>query len=72
MGTRVPEIVVSTLKSIQEIVLSNKKVGKALAPYYKQLFPLFNIYTHCRQNLGDCMDYSQHNNDDIGELVSTV
>jgi len=69
MGTRVPEIVIETLKCLQDILLSNKGTGKALAPFLKQMLPMFNLFKNWRQNLGDSIDYSQKKNEDIGDLI---
>merc|ERR1711990_1266646 len=44
-------------------------VGAAIAPYLKQLLPMFNLYKTWRQNLGDAIDYSQKKNEDIGDLI---
>lgn len=69
MSTRVPDVVIETLKCLQDILLSNKGVGAALSPYYKQLLPMFNLFKNWRQNLGDRIDYSQKKNEDIGDLI---
>ena len=69
LATRAPDVVIGTLKCLQDILNSNKGVGTALSPFYKQILPMFNLYKNWRQNLGDGIDYSQKKNEDIGDLI---
>ena len=71
LNTRDPEIICSTLKVMQQLVVSGDLIGEALVPYYRQLLPIFNLFktTHKRKNCGDNIDYGQRHRDDVGELI---
>jgi hypothetical protein len=44
LNTRNQEIVCTTLKVIQRLVMSTDMVGETLVPYYRQILPIFNIF----------------------------
>ena len=69
LNTRDPEIVCSTLRVIQQLVISGELIGEALVPYYRQLLPMFNFYKGKNKNMGDQIDYGQRRRANIGELV---
>jgi hypothetical protein len=70
LNTRDPEVMVVTLKILQQLVLSAELVGEALVPYYRQILPVLNIFkSHC-PSLGDSMDYGQRKRHNIGELIN--
>merc|ERR1719253_474327 len=46
LNTRDQEVIVTTLKVLQALVLSAELVGEALVPYYRQILPVFNIFKH--------------------------
>lgn len=52
LGTKNLEVMCTTLKIIQQLVLSSDQVGPALVPFYRQLLPLFNAYKikNCKLN----------------------
>ena len=60
---------VKTLKKIQLLVKSSDAVAEALVPYYRQILPVMNLLRHRNKNLGDGIDYSQKNNDNVGDLI---
>ena len=69
LNTRDPDVMCITLRLLQKLVLSYDLVGEALVPYYRQILPIFNIYRNKNRNLGDLIDYSQRQNDCLGELI---
>eukprot|EP00933_Yihiella_yeosuensis_P024832 TRINITY_DN19258_c1_g1_i1.p1 TRINITY_DN19258_c1_g1~~TRINITY_DN19258_c1_g1_i1.p1 ORF type:complete len:369 (-),score=71.07 TRINITY_DN19258_c1_g1_i1:194-1189(-) len=69
LNTRDPEIMVTTLKVIQTLVLSAEMVGEALVPYYRQILPVFNIFKQHTPSTFDKMDYSQRKRQDLGMLI---
>jgi len=69
LNTRNPEVVVTTLKVLQALVLSAEMVGEALVPYYRQVLPVFNIFKQHTPSTGDKIDYGQRKRQDIGELI---
>ncbi|EFC50266.1 hypothetical protein NAEGRDRAFT_82851 [Naegleria gruberi] len=69
LNTRDPEIICTVLKVIQQLVLSNEKVGEALVPYYRQILPIFNLFKTNNINLGDAIEYSQRKRLNIGDLI---
>eukprot|EP00929_Paragymnodinium_shiwhaense_P041951 TRINITY_DN2178_c0_g2_i1.p2 TRINITY_DN2178_c0_g2~~TRINITY_DN2178_c0_g2_i1.p2 ORF type:complete len:341 (-),score=74.03 TRINITY_DN2178_c0_g2_i1:268-1290(-) len=70
LNTRDQEVIVTTLKSIQSLVLSAEMVGEALVPYYRQILPVFNIFKSATASTGDCIDYAQRKRQNVGELVN--
>ena len=44
-------------------------IGQALVPYYRQILPVMNIFINNTHNIGDCIDYGQRRNSNIGELI---
>jgi hypothetical protein len=69
--TRVPDVVVESLKCMQDLLLhGGYEVGAALFPFYGQILSMFNVFHSWRQNLGDHIDYKQQSKVDIGDLVS--
>ncbi len=53
LNTRDPDIISTTLKVIQKLVLSGEMIGEALVPYYRQILPIFNIFRNNNSNCGD-------------------
>jgi len=70
LNTRDPEIIATTLKVLQALVLAGDMHGQALVPYYRQLLPVFNIYRGNNSNLGDAMDFSQRKRNNLGALIN--
>eukprot|EP00929_Paragymnodinium_shiwhaense_P041950 TRINITY_DN2178_c0_g1_i1.p1 TRINITY_DN2178_c0_g1~~TRINITY_DN2178_c0_g1_i1.p1 ORF type:complete len:334 (-),score=71.02 TRINITY_DN2178_c0_g1_i1:510-1511(-) len=69
LNTRDTEVMVTTLKVLQSLVLSAEMVGEALVPYYRQILPVFNIFKNCMKSTGDAIDYGQRKRQNIGELI---
>eukprot|EP00927_Polykrikos_kofoidii_P075034 TRINITY_DN71090_c0_g1_i1.p1 TRINITY_DN71090_c0_g1~~TRINITY_DN71090_c0_g1_i1.p1 ORF type:complete len:357 (-),score=44.71 TRINITY_DN71090_c0_g1_i1:194-1177(-) len=69
LNTRDPEVIVTTLKVLQSLVLSAEMVGEALVPYYRQILPVFNIFKNAMKSTGDGIDYGQRHRLHLGELI---
>jgi hypothetical protein len=69
LNTRDQEIIATTLKILQALVLSGEMIGEALVPYYRQILPIFNIFKNKNLNLGDKIDYSQRKRMNLGDLI---
>merc|ERR1719235_1153429 len=69
LNTRYPEIMCTTMKILQTLVLSGEMIGEALVPYYRQILPVFNIFRGKNNNLGDQMEYSQRKRLNLGDLI---
>jgi hypothetical protein len=69
LNTRDPEVIATTLKVLQKLVLSGEMVGEALVPYYRQILPIFNLFKNSTKNIGDSMDYGQRRRLSLGELI---
>merc|ERR1712228_571966 len=69
LNTRDAEVMATTLKVLQSLVLSAEMVGEALVPYYRQILPVLNIFKSSTPNMGDGMDYAQRKRMDIGRLI---
>lgn len=70
LDTRNVQILCTTLKIMQHLVLSCEMVGEALVPYYRQLLPILNIFKPKNLNCGDKIDYSQQKNENVGDLIN--
>ncbi|XP_072404226.1 parkin coregulated gene protein isoform X2 [Chiloscyllium punctatum] len=56
LNTRNKQVICTTLKILQHLVVSGDMVGEALVPYYRQILPILNIFknmndTHTHQLL---------------------
>ncbi|CAE7703473.1 Pacrg [Symbiodinium pilosum] len=69
LNTRDIEVMVTTMKVLQTLVLSGEMVGEALVPYYRQILPVLNIFKSATKSTFDQMDYSQRKRMDIGALI---
>ncbi|XP_071455387.1 parkin coregulated gene protein [Hetaerina americana] len=69
LNTRNPEIICTTLKVIQHLVMSADMVGVALVPYYRQILPMFNVFKNRNVNIGDGIDYTQQRRENVGDLI---
>ncbi|XP_071286558.1 parkin coregulated gene protein isoform X3 [Agelaius tricolor] len=85
LNLRNRQVLCTTLKVIQHLVVSAEMVGEALVPYYRQILPVLNIFKHmnddmsqgllclilmdCSVNLGDGIEYSQQKRENIGVLI---
>jgi hypothetical protein len=63
------EILLWTLKAMQQLITCNKEVGEVLMPYAKQFLAPISLFMDRNKNLGDAIDYGQRKGDDIGEEV---
>jgi len=73
LNTRDPQIMCTTMKIIQQLVLSADMVGEALVPYYRQILPIFSIFRGNNipsSQMGDYMDYGQRKKLNLGDLIS--
>ncbi|XP_033124953.1 parkin coregulated gene protein homolog [Anneissia japonica] len=66
---RNPDVICTTLKVLQHLVVSAEVVGEALVPYYRQILPVLNIFKNANLNCGDRIDYSQQRRTNIGDLI---
>lgn len=44
LNTRSRQVICTTLKVLQHLVVSADMVGDALVPYYRQILPILNIF----------------------------
>jgi len=69
LNTRDLEVIATTLKALQKLVLAGEMIGEALVPYYRQILPVFNLYKSSSKNIGDAIDYGQRKRLNLGELI---
>merc|ERR1719263_1256105 len=69
LNTRDREVMATTLKLLQTLVLAGEMIGEALVPYYRQILPIMNIFINNKLNNGHAMDYSQRKRHNLGELI---
>jgi hypothetical protein len=68
LNTRIPTVIVRTLKILQMLVMSDEFLGQALVPYYRQILPVLNIFIRMNINQGDEIDYNQRRSTCLGDL----
>lgn len=69
LNTRDPEVMITCLKVLQDLVTCAEMVGEALVPYYRQILPVFNLFKNTTLSTGDGIDYGQRKRLDLGELI---
>lgn len=69
LNTRDTEVICTSLKVLQQLVLSGEMIGEALVPYYRQILPIFNIFKNRNVNIGDGIDYGQRKKSCLGDLI---
>jgi hypothetical protein len=69
LNTRDPEIIVTLLKVLQNLVRSGELIGEALVPYYRQILPVFNLFKSKNNNAGDQIEYGQRKREVLGDLI---
>ncbi|XP_027131023.1 parkin coregulated gene protein isoform X1 [Larimichthys crocea] len=69
LNTRNRQVICTTLKVLQHLVMSGDMVGESLVPYYRQILPILNIFKNMNINSGDGIDYSQQKRENIGDLI---
>jgi len=69
LNTRDAEVINTTLKVLQALVLSGEMIGEALVPYYRQILPIFSIFKQCCPSTFDQIDYAQRKRNNLGELI---
>lgn len=66
------QVLCTTLKVLQHLVVSGENVGEALVPYYRQILPVLNTFKNNNLNSGDSIDYGQQRRENIGDLIHEV
>jgi len=78
LNTRIPKVVVRTLKILQLLVSSKEGddpdralVGQAMVPYYRQILPVLNILKEKgnRRKRSDSIEYNQRKQSNIADLI---
>ncbi|CAF3335876.1 unnamed protein product [Rotaria sp. Silwood1] len=70
LNTRNHKVICTTLKILQQLVMSADMIGEALVPYYRQILPIFNLFKNWNSNLGDGIEYGQQRRENIGDLIN--
>ncbi|XP_043978944.1 parkin coregulated gene protein [Gambusia affinis] len=68
MNTKNHDVMCTTLRVIQHLVMSAEGVGVALVPYLKQILPVFNLFKNKKRNIGDAIE-SRREKESIGDLI---
>lgn len=66
------EILLWTLKAMQQLITCNAEVGEVLMPFGKQFLAPISMFMDKNKNIGDSIDYGQRKSDDIGEEVCVI
>lgn len=72
LGKFDPEILLATLKALEQLILCNEGIGEVLLPYGRQFLVPMAYFMDMNKNLGDAIDYAQRRNNDVGEQVRRV
>ncbi|XP_066034751.1 parkin coregulated gene protein isoform X2 [Chamaea fasciata] len=60
LNLRNRQVLCTTLKVIQHLVVSAEMVGEALVPYYRQILPILSIFKHMDGMSGCCKAETSH------------
>ncbi|XP_026119321.1 parkin coregulated gene protein homolog, partial [Carassius auratus] len=55
LNTRSRQVICTTLKVLQHLVVSADMVGEALVPYYRQILPILNIFKNMNINMDSAL-----------------
>ncbi|XP_003696517.1 parkin coregulated gene protein homolog [Apis florea] len=69
LNTKVPEVLCTTLKTLQNLVRSADCVGEALVPYFRQILPVLNLLKDRNVNLGEGIDYAQQKGENVADII---
>ncbi|CAD5113244.1 DgyrCDS2423 [Dimorphilus gyrociliatus] len=69
LSTKDTQVMCTTLKILQHLVVSADMIGEALVPYYRQILPVLNFFKNKNLNVGDKIDYSQQKRENLGDLI---
>jgi hypothetical protein len=72
LNTRNADILCTTLKVLQHLVLAGDLIGEALVPYYRQILPVFNLYkvlTRKRKRSAHVSRAVQNKNSNTGDGI---
>ncbi|XP_055618729.1 parkin coregulated gene protein-like [Toxorhynchites rutilus septentrionalis] len=57
LHTKDPDVIIATLRVLQQLVQAGPRIGQCLVPYYRQLLPMLNLFCTVNVNLGDKIDF---------------
>ncbi|XP_058455234.1 parkin coregulated gene protein-like [Malaya genurostris] len=57
LNSKDPDVIIATLRAIQQLVQAGPWIGRCLVPYYRQLLPILNLFRDANVNLGDKIDF---------------
>lgn len=66
------DLLLGTLKALEQLVTCNEGIGEVLMPYGKQFLAPMGFFMGMKKNIGDTIDYGQRKGDDIGEEIRKV
>ncbi|XP_050578025.1 parkin coregulated gene protein homolog [Bombus affinis] len=69
LNTKMPEIMCTTLRALQNLVRSTDCIGEALVPYFRQILPVLNLLKDRNVNLGEGIDYSQQKGENVADII---
>ncbi|EAT43689.1 AAEL004872-PA [Aedes aegypti] len=67
LNTKDPDVIIATLRALQQLVQAGPWIGSALVPYYRQLLPIPNLFRACNVNIGDQIDFQGGNR--VGDVI---
>ncbi|XP_050082241.1 parkin coregulated gene protein homolog [Anopheles aquasalis] len=70
LNRRNPDIIIATLRALQQLLRVGPSIGPALVPYYRQLLPILNLYIRCYVNIGDAIDFRGGRR--LGEVINAT
>uniref|UniRef100_A0AAG5CNF3 Uncharacterized protein n=1 Tax=Anopheles atroparvus TaxID=41427 RepID=A0AAG5CNF3_ANOAO len=74
LSTRNPDIMIATLRALQQLLRVGPSIGIVLVPYYRQLLPMLNLFKQKRINIGDQIDFraGRHVGDVINDTLELL
>ncbi|XP_055587567.1 parkin coregulated gene protein-like [Uranotaenia lowii] len=57
LSSKNPDVIIATLRAIQQLLQVGPCIGRALVPYYRQLLPIVNLFRNFNVNQCDRIDF---------------
>eukprot|EP00397_Hematodinium_sp_SG-2012_P037167 GEMP01040238.1.p1 GENE.GEMP01040238.1~~GEMP01040238.1.p1 ORF type:complete len:284 (+),score=27.00 GEMP01040238.1:3-854(+) len=69
LSTKDPKTICKVLVALQEMLHADHRIGSLLVRHYRQLLPIFRLFSTKNLNLGDGIEYSQRKRENLGDLI---
>ncbi|XP_058811719.1 parkin coregulated gene protein-like [Topomyia yanbarensis] len=57
LNSKDPDVIIATMRALQQLVQAGPWIGRCLVPYYRQLLPMLNLFRDTNANIADKIDF---------------